>query len=58
MAVTSATCGIFCHGKFFKGLLRSVGENKIDPFSFDTLYIHTYPGHRNEVRDIRASNWQ
>ena len=53
-AFTSATCGIFCHGKFFKGLL----VKKNDPFSFDTLYIQTYPGHRNEVRDIRASNWQ
>ena len=42
----------------WKVFQRSVGEIKIDPFSFDTFYIHTYPGHRSEVRDIRASNWQ
>ena len=53
-AFTSATCGNILSWKVFQ---RSVGE-KNDPFSFDTLYIQTYPGHRNEVRDIRASNWQ
>lgn len=42
----------------WKVFQRSVGEIKIDPFSFDTFYIHTYPGHRSEVRDIRASSWQ